>query len=400
MQTNVEIATLFLGEEDIKTEFLSMDIFEDINTNCYYGTLSIQETEGIRESIPIICEETVSVSFKSIDPITGASSDPTISFIFHVTSIEDYVIGTDKKRNYRLKLASLPHRFQFSSGRQRKFYSGNTADIVSRLINNTLLSISPLFESDEDKYSNDYIFPNWHPLRCINFLTTNAISATYNDPYYLFYEDRDGWHYTSLSFLMAKGNQGTITDEIKNTTDTRTATDGDNMKLISYENAKLINTYDNIYGGMYGSSLVGYDKFNKTYTESSQTYAGTWGQFTHVGETQLLKSFPESVKYSAQYVIENQPENPGIYDFSHEIHKERVIRTPQMMNNMWVVTLPANTKIKTGAPITFKLPSTLYPDGSDDEYLSGNYLVKTVHHALTPDNLYTKLTIIKDGLKK
>jgi len=208
----------------------------------------------------------------------------------------------------------------------------------------------------------------------------------------MFYQDRLGFHYVSLSCMMDR-TQGLIIDQkILNIS----GTDTTEKNVQSFTNDKMFDTDENVLTGMYGSTLISYDKISKSYKETFRTYTDSFSQFTHVGEQKLTVNFPESPKFNFQFMMDNSIENPGVYNFVDDIHKERIIRGNQHRNNIWEITYTADTGILIGNYCTFNLKSPLTE--TLDKKLSGKYLIKAIKTRMTPDNLYMYITICKDGV--
>jgi len=390
---NYNLMSLFIGGADFRQGYKQVVFYEDIFSNEMSGFIDIIETESVREyfqGLPdgIIGEEYLTLSFASRFP-NGTQQD-TITKVFWINKLEEYAHNSLPQRTYRLHFISTFHQANYSN-RNRKIWEGKADEIVNSIVTSQMGG--SMNQIDPAKYKNEYIFPNWTPYQVANFLSTVAISSAYNDPKYLFYECRDGFNFVSLSHLMDKPISHTMTA----TMFTHGATDVNRFNIQTYASRALFDNAMNEFTGMYGNTFISYDKINKEFEETTQTYTGSWGKFKHVGENKLTKKFSESPKNRFQFMSINKEDNPGIYSHTDEWTKELLNRSNQPKNNVFTVTYTGNTSLKVGTTIEFDIKSTKDDGQNPDRMLSGKYLITRIKHTILKDDYTSVVEIVKDG---
>lgn len=390
---NYNLKTLMINGTDFKKAFSQLIFYEDIFSNEMSGHIDVMETESVREyfsGLPngIIGEEYLTLSFASKFP--DGTEHETITKVFWINKLEDYTHLTLSQRSYRLHFISMYH-LQNTSHRNRKIWEDKSSGIVSTIIEQQLSA--PINQIDTTSFEREYIFPNWTPFQVANFLSTVSLSEEFNDPKYLFYECRDGFNFVSLSYLMNKSYSHEMTSKLFD----GGVEDFNRFNIQTYTAKAFYDNSMNEYTGMYGNTLITYDKVNKKFEETTKTYTGTWGQFKHVGETKLTKSFSESPKNRFQFMSINKTENPGIYDKTNLYTRQLLNRSNQPKNNIFVVTYTGNTYLKVGNTIKFDMKTAKDPGKDPDKKLSGKYLMTRLKHIIDVEDYTTIVEIVKDG---
>lgn len=388
---NISIKALAIAGYDFRYAFANCDVYEDLQKNSYSGTLDLMETEGVRESVPFIGEEAGVIVFSSVAPVSGTEHGDIV-FAFRVNKMENLREGSSNQRYYRIHFTSLNYELNVNA-RVRKHYRGTASAIVNRIVS-AHMGVA-LKSTDTAKHEQNFVFPNWHPFQCINYLATVSVSAKYNDPYYLFYEDRDGFHFTTLSQLMDKPESETIDMKMANLEHEDDT--WDKLQMSTFSTDPLFDSVENYYTGMYGNSRVMYDKINRHYTQVDSTYTDTYGTFKHVGKEKLTKEKPENPKNKFQFIMNNKAENPGIYDHTDEWANNLLHRAQQIRNNRVHIVVNGKTSIKLGDVIKWDFRSTR-DDVEYDEVLSGKYLITKIRHIIRPGMYSQQMEIVKDGL--
>lgn len=385
----VKIKALELNGRNIVSAFTSCTIYEDILRNVWSGHIDIIETESVRESMPIIGEEIIVIRFASARPVSGEEDD-VIQFLGRITKLKNYREGTAAQRRYRLHFQSIWAEVN-KSKRCRKAYTGTGSDIASKIMKNQMNQ--ELQTVDAAKYSEDFVFPNWNPFQCLNFLTTVSVSAQYNDPAYLFYEDRDGYHFTTLSKLMDKEHVDTIQVKMIQGSQDPIA-DQTITSVITFD--PLFDTIETADAGLYGGTLITYDKVNKSYKEITSTYSETYDEWKHVAKEKLTDIRAESPKNRFQFMFANDTKNPGPYTQTREWALKGLIRAAQIRGHRVHLFLNRSTDFKIGDLLEWDLKST-QDTMKPDEILSGNWMITRIRHTFNQTNYNAHVELIKDG---
>lgn len=366
-------------------------IYEDMHRNSWSGYVDINDSESFREDLPIIGEETIRMAFASIKSVDGDFDDFILLNDCKVTKLTDYQEVSSTRRTYRLHFHSKGAE-RNSMERVRKSYSGTASSIASTIITEQLEGT--LVTVDGAKFDQKYVFPNLTPFQCINLMATSAISRRYNDPAYFFYEDRDGYHFTTLSKMFDKKPKYTIdTKIIKDRKDPN----AELILALSTRHVPLFDVLENTDAGMYGDTLITYDKVNKRFDEITKTYTEAYPNFTHLGKEKLTRTKKESPKNKFQFMMINEPKSPGIYHNTTEWANQTMIRPPQVFGNRAMLGLNRPTDIKVGDVIDWPTMTTR-DEPELDKILSGKWAVSRIRHDISSHSYSSTLEIIKDGM--
>lgn len=384
---------------DLLNAFSEISIFEDIYRSRITGYIDVMESEFVRETMPIIGEEYLSVEFASTT-MTNYIPDDYIKFnkllITKMTRLEESHKATEEdgmsqeQYTYRLHFESLSDKLNRVK-RVRKAFRGTSTEIATtilkQMMNKDLETVDPA------KHTIDVVFPNWQPFRCIHYLNSISVSAKYNDPYYLFYEDRDGYHLTTMSALFDKGKKHDIKKVI-----VQSLVDPvqDDYILTGMTFNPLFDTWDNEIKGMYGCTLTTYDKINKRWKEESDTYSASYGKFKHVGKKKLTqKNASEMPKQRQQFMMTSEPKSPGGYEHTDEYAIYGPMREAQCEGLRTSFTLNRATSIKLGDIVNIDHKNK---SGDPDKVIGGDWLITRMRHIITPVAYMCMCDAIKDGL--
>lgn len=385
----VKILALELNGRNLQSAFTSCTIYEDILRSAWSGHIDIIETESVRESMPIIGEEILIMRFASVRPISG-EQDATVQFVARVTKLKNYREGTASQRRYRLHFQSIWAEVN-KAKRCRKAYTGTGTDIAAKIMTN--LMSQDLKTVDPAKYSEHFVFPNWNPFQCVNFLASVSVSAQYNDPGYLFYEDRDGYHLTTLSKLMDNEHVDTIKVKLIQGSQDEAA-DTTLTSVITFD--PLFDVLENAEEGMYGGTLITYDKVNKKIEEITSTYSETYGEWKHVGKEKLTDIRAESPKNKFQFMFANETNNPGPYTQTREWALKGLIRSAQVRGHRVHLYLNRSTDFKLGDLLEWDLKTTA-DSKTPDKILAGNWMITRIRHTFNQVTYNAHVELIKDG---
>jgi len=390
--TPLTIDVLTLGGRNLTQElwdgFGQIVIYEDIFRNSMSGYIDIGESINMREAMPIIGEEYFVVRFNSMASVSKTPDDP-ILFVMKVFKLTNFTEGNLEQRMYRLHLQSLQAETNRTK-RIRKVYEGKGSSIVSRILDG-MFGGAELKTVDATKYEEKYVFPNWYPYKCIDFIARTSISAQYNDPYYLFYEDRDGFHFQSLSKMFDQDKAATIEYKI---IDSKSDEDQDKYLATKFNFSPMFDVLENELNGMYGGRLVTYDKVLKKRTETDLTYTETFGKFKHLGPTKLTNMKVEAPENHVQFMMTNDTKSPGLYDHVDEWATQRRIRSAQARGLRAIVELNRATNLKLADVVQFDF---LNSKGKKDKLLSGKWVLSRMKHVITPVGYTCQVEMIKDG---
>ena len=289
--------------------FIELDIYEDLFSNVLKGAFTFKDTQGWAETIPLIGDETLVVSYstpggegtqvnsQSQDIKTHTASEETVSQRFKVYDCVE--IGTGEKlKIYQLSLISEEYVFskkmKISKGYKNASYSYMAKDIMKELNKENTHSNKNIFVEQTLSHQN-VIIPNWTPFQAINFLASRSLSAD-SEPieqeeggdnptptarpigsYFVFYEKfGTGFFYESIeSMILKQKSKGNIPLYQYRPKLTDNAVFSSLIQYFTVEQFDVVNSFkslENLGRGVFGSRLIAYDPIRMKYEDVKYDY--------------------------------------------------------------------------------------------------------------------------------
>lgn len=423
--------------------YKQITINEGINFPFMYGTISIVDTNGIIENLPIIGEETITFKLKkksgdkkyfevkgSVYRISNRTKDPTKKVEYY-----DLDFITESALMNQVKRVS-------------KTYNGTVSEAIEKISKEyfELERIKKIDEENPKPYTtiviedtmdkNKINIPNMSPLDSIDFLSDyfsyskgsksdkNPFNTTFN-----FFQTRQGFFFQSMEKLIQERSKDVkheynlinnlfIKDEsvVVEQTDIYTASD-----------YKLLNFYDNFSSsnnGYYGGTNFAYDSLTKTLHEYKLNYNQKFDDMSHLDKNNtntdefIFNKKPEKTLILSLCTNKGRADDKKNYIKDHTTDEIFYCREDEVdllkntkqerFNNGLVVemTIPSNINLNVCDVIDLKFPSfqrdSNKKDYRDDKYFSGNYIVISIQHVISSIDQKSwnmVVTLMKDSYK-
>lgn len=393
---------------DLKSQFIEITIYESIFDNKIIGEVLLKDGLNLSETVPIVGNESIHIEYK-----TKSIDGPYIKLDGKITvPMGKARIENGKMEVYKLQFIS---NLQFL-GRTRKInssYKGTTLKIAKSIFLDTFgRDGMSSFKTNQDTSGNfKFIFPNWTPFFCINWLAHRSFSK---DPsYFIFYEDIDGFHFKNVLKEIEKDPIIVYKVEPWNATNLGTV-DGFMAKVVDYSISSYFDRMDEYLGGMYSGKLMTHDLTYKTMETHDFNYNDSFSSSKHLNRYPL---FPPSNKMNDLFVnskdgfLNYMPVQKKKFDGIEDNEQpenyflERNSLRKQFTTLKITASVPGNSDIRLLDVVGLEIPKIGYVDETDtewqDQYLSGKYIVtsmKTVINKVT--GYITILEMAKDSLVK
>jgi len=296
---------------NVAGRFVEMNIYEDLFSNVLKGTLTMLDTQGLAETIPLIGDETLIISFSTpggqgtqIDKNTIISdsrtlSEETVRQRFKVYDCKEILLH-DRAKSYQLFFVSEEYVFssktKVSKGYNGQKYSVIVKDVMKKMNRNIKSDYRKSIYIEETSTPQNIIVPNWSPFQAINFCASRSLSdditpqdqtnASANPTpralgsLFVFYEKLGtGFFYESIETMIGKQkSQSNIPlylytpkiAEFQNN-DLKTHYFG----VDTFEVMSSFKTLENLKQGMFGSTLIAYDPMRMKYEKIKYDYHHT-----------------------------------------------------------------------------------------------------------------------------
>ncbi len=417
------------GEQvDIGDLVLELNVYQNLNHPFMSGNILMNDAKGLYEYLPIIGQE------RLIFKLTTPSAYSSINFEeYHavIYNVEKRFNTNDRSQAYLMNWTTLDNYRNFRT-KVSKSYDGNISSMIVRILSEELKSKKSMYV-DVTKNIRKYVVPNLSPYAACSWLREESVSKEHQSPHYLFYENSNGYNFRSLDSLI--GSQGSLSIPHKKTYRSQPPEDPKEIgaatgTILAFQVEDSSNTYTNGRAGMFASTLLYHDVFNKTlqkfeydYIDSCYKYrnqlnqdSGKYGPFiseSKVDGENKITDFPESKIFV----------HPSAGKELHSVGASTDFTIPYTNNNAqyWLqeslsremereyftlkIETYGDTNIMVGDIVDVVIPSNREqtPSGgkdSMDAILSGRYLITQLHHQVTPPTQAHKMsfTAMKDSV--
>ena len=296
---------------DLTPTFDTLQIFEDISTPYLLMDLSIVESYGLRELIPLIGEEFIELEAATAG-VTARSGSPSqnkfdgvISKVFRVTSLSPIVSTSERVKNYVIHCVSVEaiinEKTRISRGYRKKSIDHVIKDIYKKNIVKPLENeynsyvgkdkVKPLvIEPTEGVH--DITFPFKKPFDIFDDLAEKALTINVPESenvaqargdvdvppekqaggaLYMFYETLSNFRFESLESVFKRDPKRHIYAKPSPSLTRDDITNGFNVAL-EYKIDGLFDIIDNLRAGMYASKLITHDMTRMRYDITGYSY--------------------------------------------------------------------------------------------------------------------------------
>lgn len=391
------------AEENITSELHSLQIEESLSNHTLHGILRLWDTQGLRETIPLIGQERIELSFEK--------GETEVNQTFYVTSVET-VTDVNNVPIVHLYITS-PAGYLNELNYLSKAYQGLLSETIEKIYKTRLGRPIDLVEDSYGSFS--YIAPTLPPLQVINHLLENAHDSNFS-PMFVFHNLID-------DKINLRSFQSMYSDPAKVDYNNNPSAKFSSGVISSMGDQRNVNrifkmgleSYFDIHRLLKGGSLVShFDNFditNKTYNRQIFNYNSI-----NRDENYFNKSF----KVEGQTVVDSQTgkhriQRVNLMAFDGATYNLNGIdpyATNSMINQyneMNLITMSAelnsNDKLGVGKSITFdadtiraKVAGGPQVDNYTDATLSGKYLITDLTHNIKLDEYTVSCKMVKNRM--
>ena len=426
---------------DLKDQFASVNIYEDIFKNALTGDISIVDTNNLLTNLPIIGQE--KLKLRLVTPNADDDNSRTIAVDFTDTPFYIYKVASkvsinDNTNAYTLSFTT-PEAVRSNRIRVTQAFSGEpSVEIVKKIFRDEdLLNSKKEFYYEETTNNFKFVSPSMRPFDFINSVARRCLSKEYNyAPTFLFYETVKGYWFRTIDSMMdTKNPRFVFKEETPNILPEGHKKPEVNTTLTNILSYSLMSSTDvmmNMRKGMYGSNLLMIDLVNKTVENHNYNYFDDFSEDKHVDEFNLygsqnaplgsqarddygnrLSDYDQSKTYM-QAVDREAPNglysarHDGQYDYSGtDIWLQRRMGRFSAIDSAITlrIEVPGNTSLQVGdmVGIDMRNQGMLAEDERDPIY-SGRYLISKLKHEFARgDGVYkhrSHMEVIRDTAVK
>jgi|APSaa5957512535_1039671.scaffolds.fasta_scaffold03273_24 hypothetical protein len=278
---------------------MEMTIYENLFLDHISGTILIAEAVDLSDILPVIGEETLVIKFKS-SGIPNRSK--TNSYIFSVYKVTKREKLEERMEGYVIHFVSKENIINLKSESTAGYVGKTIKDIVNKeyethFLDNEdthgknivkYLSVPTPIELDETEGLHSFVGNKSNPLEFINYLSSQAKSNTYPESDYVFYRDRIGYKFKTISSLIDQEPVESYYLADPNVADSKDIVEPDPVRkyqiIYDLKHTQSPETAKRIETGIYDNEVLSIDPLTKQFTQKTFSY---YWDYTSAGFTNL-----------------------------------------------------------------------------------------------------------------
>lgn len=393
--------------QEITNQVVAVEIYEDLFSPFTSGVIAVKETIDYINLFPLVGEEFINIKVHTPSFI---DKDMIIDEQFVIYKLSNRIQTGDRNMVYEIHFISREALVDVNKKISRSF-SGKISDIVQDIVRNKnygLESVKPI-NVEETISATKFVSNYWSPVTSINYSAERANSAGYH-PNYIFFENRDGFNFTSLNNLYTKPYvQEFVADSFMR--DIRN--DGSSIRNIEEEYKRLIDInipvvfdyLERASSGMYASKKISHDILSKKYTVTNFDSLGDFDNHSHLNIYPTISS--KAVARPDQMIINSQYYYGNFNGYGDVTQNSSIQTRLSLMKQAEAtkvqITVPGRTDYTVGdrVKLTLNKFNTIRKTDTDDDIIdnifSGYYLISSINHNIDRERHECAMELIKDS---
>jgi hypothetical protein len=366
----------------------AINIFESLNVPGIFCELSISDSRRIYQEFPILKEETIRISFET----PGNTGEPT-TYVFCLNEVLN-IVPNENQRTMSYTLQGMSVELETNSRNYvDKEFLDNISDVVKNIMEEKIQSKKKLKIDKTIGIDRHQLF-NFRPFRAIHSLLDYSMSDRYLSHTYTFFENRDGFHYTTYERLIEKGRK----ELARGSSDKHFFYDSVRKERIEDVNIRNIIAYNQIAaasviaknsGGAYVGTATTVDM--QTAGQRQGIFTGNIGndKFQRMDENGAATNSTNAVRIAGKTrrptafnllpIFSNRSKTPLAEAFA-----SRQAFIQHLTNNITHIHIYGDSELTVGDMIRCTFPSaSSFDDATGISRLdSGNYLITRLRHII------------------
>jgi hypothetical protein len=405
-----------LGNVNIAGIYQEINIYDSMFMPCIRGEILIQDAIGLSSKLLLDGSE-----YLSMEILKGEESGPTTfkkTFRIYRQSNRENI--NQNSEIYILHFASEEMIFS-EQKKVNQSFNGTYTDIVNVILKKYLgVTSKKLGSIENSKGLHTVIVPNLSPFDTMDWLSKRAVDSDFL-PNFLFFENKYGYNFVSLTELIKREPIMNINFEPKN------FSVSGGQEFYGAREAKIINStnyIESIKNGVYSGKFIGIDlltrkvninqiDFNQTYNKT-KVHLNKYPNFTtaanrdgkdaaHMFDSKVSLYAFATTRKDTSWVKENDAQTGTNIDDTHAYVFQRAPILANLLQTTIHLNIPGNFGVTSGAIINLKMPiksgKTEVGEGLD-QTLTGKYIVTATRHVIKGDMHETVIEVATDSTNK
>lgn len=396
---------------DLRPMYQEINLFDSIFFPCLTGNILLTDAIGLISNIVFDGSEVLNLE------IGKSREDYKFKQAYRIHKLSDRKSLNKTSESYVLHLISDEYILSSQQKVNRVFTNSLHSEMVRKIMEEYLGIDNKIIHPTEGIHTVQ--MPNLSPLDSINWIAKRCVDEK-SSPNYLFFQNRYGYNFASLSRLIKNGYAFNINFNPKNITDGG----GDeefSREFLGARDMRVVSQYDvadNIKSGVYASRLVGFDPITRTVTNKDMSFRDHYGKNEHLNKVGNLAEFqnqphisriqslntnnfasrkllyPVGYNREGSNYIKSNDKNTITFADNPDYLLERKAMMKTFLTKRVRVVMPGNFNLTTGYNVELNYQKKLSTGDLDnrDETIFGKYIIIGTRHVI---NYYKHETIIE-----
>jgi len=398
------------GTFDISGIFAELNIFDSILMPCMSGNIAVKDSIGLSKRLLFDGSEYLIVNISK----SGESTSTNIFKNFRIYKQTDRKNVNQNTEMYILHFVSEEMIYS-EQQKVNQHYTGTYDQIaVSVLLNYLKVSNKKIGIVEKTRGVHNSIVPLLTPFETVQWLSKRAVNSD-NKANFLFFENKVGFNFVSLSTLYSNNPLLTINFDAKNLSDTIS------NEFLGVRNFNFTVSFDfleSVRNGFFANKFIGFDILTRTiqttYLDINNTFkkGKTLNDYPIASAAQNRENKDASEMYDSKivlypyqtsrfnttYVKTNDNAAATIIDDTHTYLPQRKATLNNLLQRRMNITLPGNFAISSGFVLNLNAHSySVNDENRTDNSISGKYLIVGTRHMIKPEKHETICEISSDS---
>jgi hypothetical protein len=402
---------------NIISQVIELNVFESIFSPVIRAEIVVGDAIGLITNFPVSGEEIVKIVYTT-------ARDEVRDELMIVERVEDITASDDNRfTSYILRCVSL-EAWSNSRRNVQKAYKGTSVEMVRDIFNEFIkeplspitndANIKPIIASGSDEDPFLFVVPNIKPFAAINMISKYAPTRGLDTFSYMFYQDKDAYHYKTLQDMFIEVRSGAarraafrnsyryVSDELSHNEEYQ----NDSRLVTNLEFNRRLSTLNKIDLGYLQNKYFEINPAQKAYFVTERRA----DDIKYIEPNTL-----NTIQYKNLTPIENDEESANRVKYVVNNFRENDISTPiEGFRERWgrdviahiamsqidlTVTIPGDPKINAGELFHLDIPKIHgFNDNEEDDLISGFFLITEKRDTITQDGSFaTSIRIQKDS---
>jgi len=390
---------------DLRNVFIELNIYDTVLFSSVSGNIIINDAAGLINDLSLDGSEVLLVR------IGKSENDITYTNKFRIYKIGNRQPLSATSEAYSLHFVSD----EYILSAQRKIsqsYVGTYSNIAIAIMKDKLLLKPETISATPSIGIKNVVVPNLSPIESLEWLARRAVD---NDsvPNFLFFENKTGYNFVSLSDMIRSSEVARINIDPKNLGKTffekknETELGNEFLGAREFKTTSQFDFLKSVKSGSYAGTFLGFDPITRSFDKQKFNYSSYYGKnpvhqskvpnlplvYDTEGKLNIENYESRKIMYpfalyrsNSEYIKKNGGAfEKNIEDNPHEYMLQRPAILRSFFNKTVKLVMPGNFNLSAGYNVLIKVPDrgVVYGEENRDDSLYGRYTIISTRHKIT-----------------